>query len=79
MFQFLNLKHEFTIEKLNDKISDLKDKHTRDIAEVSTTTMDTVTAITQMPAIQFVLGAFANNLIPNKTNALSGVADQYNI
>ncbi|MDQ1769301.1 hypothetical protein GQR60_00530 [Labilibaculum sp. A4] len=23
-----NLKHEFTIEKLNDKISDLKDKHT---------------------------------------------------
>ena len=32
-----------------------------------------------MPAIQSVLGAFANNLIPNKTNALGGVEDQYNI
>ncbi|MDE5417585.1 hypothetical protein L3049_06150 [Labilibaculum sp. DW002] len=75
-----NLKHEFTIEKLNDKISDLKDKHTRDIAEASTsTTKDTVTAITQMPAIQSVLGAFANNLIPSKTNALGGVEDQFNV
>ncbi|BAX81154.1 hypothetical protein [Labilibaculum antarcticum] len=57
-----NLKPEFTIEKLNDKISDLKDKHTRDIAEASTsTTKDMVNAISQMPAIQSVLGAFASN------------------
>jgi len=76
----MNLKHEFTIEKLNDKISDLKDKHTRDITEASiSTTKDTVQAISQMPAIQSVLGAFASNLIPSKTNALGGVEDQFNI
>lgn len=75
-----NLKHEFTIEKLNDKLNDQKEKHSRDIAEASTsTTKDTVHAITQMPAIQSVLGAFANNLIPSKSNALGGVADQYNV
>lgn len=76
----MNLKHEFTIEKLNDKLNDQKEKHSRDIAEASTsTTKDTVTAITQMPAIQSVLGAFANNLIPSKTNALGGVEDQFNV
>ncbi|MBN2595655.1 MAG: hypothetical protein JXR82_02610 [Marinifilaceae bacterium] len=75
-----NLKYEFTIEKLNDKLNDQKEKHTRDIAEASTsTTKDTVHAISQMPAIQSVLGAFASNLIPSKTNALGGVADQYNV
>jgi len=76
-----NLKHEFTIERLNDKISDLKEKHSSDITEASTsTTKDTVQAISQMPAIQSVLGAFANNLIPsNNTNGLSGMADQINI
>lgn len=76
----LNLQQEFTIEKLNDKISDLKDKHTKEIAKITTqTTKDTVTAITQMPAIQSVLGAFANNLIPSSANGLGGVADQFNI
>ncbi|WP_461630857.1 hypothetical protein [Labilibaculum euxinus] len=75
-----NLKHEFTIEKLTDKLSDLRDKHTKDIAEASTsTTKDTVQAISQMPAIQSVLGAFANNLIPSKPDALGGVEDQFNV
>jgi len=75
-----NLQQGFTIEKLNDKISVLKDKHTKEIAKITTqTTKDTVTAITQMPAIQSVLGAFANNLIPSSANGLGGVADQFNI
>ena len=76
----IKLKNEFTIERLNDKISELKEKHSIDIAEANTiTTKDTVTAISQMPAIQSVLGAFANNLIPNKNDALGGVEDQFNI
>ncbi|MDM8160459.1 hypothetical protein QUH73_11595 [Labilibaculum sp. K2S] len=75
-----NLKHEFTIEKLNDKLNDQKEKYTRDIAEASTsTTKDTVQAISQMPAIQSLLGGFASNLIPSKTNSLGGVEDQFNI
>ncbi|MBI9056814.1 MAG: hypothetical protein JEZ01_03480 [Labilibaculum sp.] len=74
------LKNEFTIERLNDKISELKEKHSIDIAEANTnTTKETVTAISQMPAIQSVLGAFANNLIPSKNNSLNGVEDQFNI
>lgn len=76
----IKLKNEFTIERLNDKISELKEKHSIDIAEANTsTTKETVTAISQMPAIQSVLGAFANNLIPSKNNSLNGVEDQFNI
>lgn len=86
-----NLTYNFTIEKLNDKISDLqekhakeltelKEKHSKDINDASTsTTKETVQAITQMPAIQSALGAFANNLIPSNTNGLNGLADQLNI
>lgn len=75
-----NLKHEFTIEKLQDKINDLREKHSKDIAEANTsTTKETVQAITQMPAIQSALGAFASNLIPSNNNGLSGLADQLNI
>jgi len=78
--QEVKLKNEFTIEKLKDKISDLKDDHTRELAKISTnTTKDTVTAITQMPAIQSVLGTLANNLIPSGGNSLEGVADQFNV
>ena len=74
-----NLKHEFTIERLNDKISDLREKHIKEIAESSTnSTKETVAAITQMPAIQSALGAFASKLIPSE-NALGGVQDQFNI
>ncbi|MGZ2369589.1 hypothetical protein ACXR6G_07365 [Ancylomarina sp. YFZ004] len=51
-----NLKHEFTIEKLKDEMSKLKGKYAKEIAEVRTnTTKETVTAITQMPAIQTIL------------------------
>jgi len=76
----LNLKQEFTIEKLQDKISDLREKHIKEIAESNTnSTKDTVAAITQMPAIQTALGAFASNLIPNNENSLGGVPDQFNI
>lgn len=75
----LNLKQEFTIERLKDKISDLKDKHTKEIAEHSTNaTKETVAAITQMPAIQSALGAFASKLIPHSGGALGGVSDQFN-
>jgi len=75
-----NLKHELTIEKLKDEISKLKGKYAKEIAEVRTnTTKETVTAITQMPAIQNILGAFANNLIPKTANGLGGIANQYNI
>ncbi|MPQ48122.1 hypothetical protein GCQ56_14035 [Marinifilum sp. N1E240] len=78
--QEVKLKNEFTIDKLKDKISDLKDDHTRELAKISTnTTKDTVTAITQMPAIQSVLGTLANNLIPSGGNSLEGVADQFNV
>jgi len=49
----LNLQQEFSIEKLNDKISDLRDKRTKEIDKITTqTTKDTLTAITQMPAFQ---------------------------
>ncbi|WP_372643438.1 hypothetical protein [Ancylomarina sp.] len=76
----LNLKQEFTIEKLEDKISDIREKHIKEIAEIRTnSTKETVAAITQMPAIQSALGAFASKLIPNRENALSGVSDQFNI
>ncbi len=75
-----NLKQEFTIEKLKDQVIDLKEKHSKDIADANTsTTKETVTAITQMPAIQSALGAFANNLIPSSANGLGNLADQLNI
>ncbi|MDM8159047.1 hypothetical protein QUH73_04355 [Labilibaculum sp. K2S] len=86
-----NLTYNFTIEKLSDKIADLKEKHAKELAELrekhskdisdanTSTTKETVQAITQMPAIQSALGAFANNLIPSNTNGLNGLADQLNI
>ncbi len=74
-----NLKQEFRIEKLKDEISKLKEKYAKEITEARTNaTKETVTAITKMPAIQSVLGAFANTLIPKTTNGLSGIANQYN-
>lgn len=76
----VSLKNDFKIERLQDKISDLKEKHAKKLAEVSTnTTKETVTAISQMPAIQTALGAFANKVIPNKSEGLSGAEDQVNI
>lgn len=75
-----NLKHEFTIEKLKDKISDLMQKHSKDIADANTsTTKETVQAITQMPAIQSALGALANNFMPGNSNALGGVEDGFSV
>lgn len=75
-----NLKQEFTIEKLKDQVIDLKEKHSKELTEANTsTTKETVTAITQMPAIQSALGAFANNLIPSSANGLGNLADQLNI
>nr|WP_320118926.1 hypothetical protein [uncultured Marinifilum sp.] len=74
-----NLKQEFTIVKLKDEISKLIDKYAIELEEARTnTTKETVTAITKMPAIQSVLGAFANTLIPKPTNGLGELADQYN-
>lgn len=74
-----NLKQEFTIEKLKDEISKLKEKYAKEITEARTNaTKETVTAITKMPAIQSVLGAFANTLIPKTTNGLGGIVNQYN-
>ncbi|NOU60819.1 hypothetical protein [Marinifilum caeruleilacunae] len=75
-----NLKNDFKIERLQDKISDLKEKHAKELTEASTnTTKDTVTAISQMPAIQTALGAFASNVIPIKSEGLSGVEEQISI
>lgn len=74
-----NLKHEFKIERLNDKISDLREKHIKELAESSTnSTKETVAAISQMPAIQSALGAFTSKLIPSSASALGGVSDQFN-
>lgn len=74
-----NLKSEFTIEKLKDKISDLMDKHAKDIAQANTsTTKETVQAISQMPAIQSVLGTLASSMIPSPKNGLNGV-DEFNV
>ncbi|MGQ1911343.1 hypothetical protein ACT3CE_16340 [Marinifilum sp. RC60d5] len=73
-----NLKQEFTIVKLKDEISKLKDKYTIELEEARTnTTKETVTAITKMPAIQSILGAFTNTLIPTPTNGLGKFSDQY--
>jgi hypothetical protein len=69
-----NLKHEFTIEKLQDKINDLKEKHSKDLTEASTsTTKETVQAISQMPAIQSVLGTLASSLMPSSKTGLNGL------
>jgi len=76
----LNLSQKFSIERLEDKISDLRDKQRKEIAELRTnTTKETVSAITQMPAIQSALGAFASKLIPNSENGLNGVSDEFDI
>ncbi|RUT78022.1 hypothetical protein [Ancylomarina longa] len=75
-----NLKQEFTIEKLKDEISKLNEKYAKEITKARTNaTKETVTAITKMPAIQSILGAFTNTLIPKPTNGLGELADQYSI
>lgn len=75
-----NLKNDFKIERLEDKISDLKEKHAKELLEASTnTTKETVTAISQMPAIQTALGAFASKVIPSEPMSLAGVEEQISI
>ena len=75
-----NLRQSFKIEKLEDKIGELKESHSKDLEQAEkNTTKDTVTAITQMPAVQTTLGMLANNLIPQAANSLGGVQDQFNI
>ena len=75
-----NLRQSFKIEKLEDKIKELKENHSKDLEQAEkSTTKDTVTAITQMPAIQSALGAFANNLIPQAPGSLGSVQDQFNV
>ena len=76
----INLRNEFKIEKLEDKIQELKEKHLKDLADASkSATKDTVNAITQMPVVQTTLGMLANTLIPRKPNALGGVEDEFSI
>ncbi|MFA9370729.1 MAG: hypothetical protein ACERIH_03380 [Labilibaculum antarcticum] len=74
-----NLKSEFTIEKLKDKITDLMEKHSKDIAQANTsTTKETVQAISQMPAIQSVLGTLASSIMPSSKTGLNGL-DGFNV
>lgn len=75
-----NLRQEFKIERLEDKIKDLEGKHSKELAAANkTATKDVVQSITQMPAIQSTLGMLATNFIPSKNNGLSGVENQFNV
>jgi hypothetical protein len=75
-----SLKDEFEILRLRDKVTDLKEKHSEKIKDASTNTVkETVSAITQMPAIQSALGMLASNLIPDKSGALAGVENSFNV
>lgn len=74
-----NLKQEFTIEKLQDKIRDLMVKHSKDISEASTsTTKETVQAISQIPAIQNILGTLASSMMPSPKTGLNGL-NEFNV
>ena len=71
------LKSNFKNERLRNKVSDLKEKHAKEVAEASTnTTKEAVTAISQIPAIQTALGAFASKVIPREPMSLAGVEEQ---
>ncbi|MCY1634862.1 hypothetical protein [Marinifilum sp. D737] len=75
-----NLRQSFKIEKLEDKISELKENHLKELEQAEkSTTKDTVTAITQMPAVQTTLGMLANNLIPQSSSSLGSVENEFNI
>ncbi|MBI9035477.1 MAG: hypothetical protein JEZ03_13505 [Bacteroidales bacterium] len=75
-----NLRQEFKIERLEDKIKDLIAKHSMDLTAANkSATKDVVQSITSMPAIQSTLGMIATSFISSKEKGLSGVESGFNI
>jgi hypothetical protein len=74
-----NQQQSFKIERLEDKITDLKEKHSTELNAASkTATKDVVQTISAMPAAQSMLGMLANNLMSKKGGALEGVESGFN-
>lgn len=75
-----NLKQSFKIERLEDKIKDLVEKHSTDLTAANkSATKDVVQSISAMPAIQSTLGMIATSFISSKDKGLSGVESGFNI
>jgi len=69
-----NQQQSFKIERLEDKISDLKEKHVTELSAASkTATKDVVQTISAMPAAQSMLGMLATSFMGKGGGALGGV------
>ncbi|MDE5421766.1 hypothetical protein L3073_06065 [Ancylomarina sp. DW003] len=75
-----NQQQSFKIERLEDKIIDLKEKHVTELSAANkSATKDVVQTISTMPAAQSVLGALANGFMSKAGGgALAGVEDGFN-
>ena len=69
-----NQQQSFKIERLEDKIGDLKEKHVTELSAASkTATKDVVQTISSMPAAQSMLGMLANSFMSKGGGPLAGV------
>ena len=74
-----NQQQSFKIERLEDKIGDLKEKHVTELSAASkSATKDVVQTISAMPAAQSMLGMLANSFMSKGGGALAGVETGFN-
>jgi hypothetical protein len=69
-----NQQQSFKIERLEDKIGDLKEKHVTELTAANkTATKEVVQTISAMPAAQSMLGMLATSFMSKSGGALAGV------
>jgi hypothetical protein len=74
-----NQQQSFKIERLEDKIGDLKEKHVTELSAANkSATKDVVQTISAMPAAQSMLGMLATSFMSKGGGALAGVETGFN-